>query len=91
VTAQQSRTPAETYEYYLGPSLFEPWARVLVERASPRPGERVVDLACGTGIVTRKVAPLVGDSGARPPRESPRRTLLHCTNFGTGLARQGFA
>jgi ubiquinone/menaquinone biosynthesis C-methylase UbiE len=64
VTAQQSRTPAETYEYYLGPSLFEPWARVLVERASPRPGERVVDLACGTGIVTRMVAPLVGDSGS---------------------------
>src|SRR5690606_9535063 len=31
--------------------------------AAPKPGERVLDLACGTGIIARQVAPLVGGEG----------------------------
>lgn len=42
------------------PSLFAPWASYLIERAKPQLGERVLDVACGTGIVARKIAPLVG-------------------------------
>jgi len=45
------------------PTLFGPWATQLIERANPRPGERVLDVACGTGVVARKVAPLVGPTG----------------------------
>jgi ubiquinone/menaquinone biosynthesis C-methylase UbiE len=45
------------------PSLFAPWATYLVQRANPQMGERVLDIACGTGIVARKVAPLVGSRG----------------------------
>ena len=55
--------PAERYEEFFGPALFGPWASELVDRAAPRPGERVLDLACGTGIVTRKVASAVGPRG----------------------------
>lgn len=55
--------PAEMYELFFGPALFTPWASVLVDRAAPHPGERVLDLACGTGIVTRQVAPAVGPHG----------------------------
>lgn len=36
---------------------------MLVEAADPRPGDRVLDLACATGIVARAVAPRVGDGG----------------------------
>jgi SAM-dependent methyltransferase len=61
---QQPSSPARTYEEFFGPSIFTPWSRVLLERAAPRPGERVLDLACGTGIVTRQVAPMVGPSGS---------------------------
>lgn len=56
--------PAETYESFMVPALFGPWASHLIGRANPRPGERVLDIACGTGVVARKVAPLVGLSGA---------------------------
>ena len=55
--------PAESYESYMVPVLFGPWARRLVGLASPRPGEHALDLACGTGAVARQVAPLVGSNG----------------------------
>jgi ubiquinone/menaquinone biosynthesis C-methylase UbiE len=52
--------PAEGYESYMVPALFAPWASRLVQLASPRRGERVLDLACGTGVVARQLAPRVG-------------------------------
>jgi ubiquinone/menaquinone biosynthesis C-methylase UbiE len=44
---------AETYERALVPSLFGPWAQDLLDRVRLAPGDRVLDLACGTGIVAR--------------------------------------
>jgi SAM-dependent methyltransferase len=63
MAAQNAPTPAQMYEEYLGPAIFLPWSRLLLEHARPRPGERVLDLACGTGIVARQVAPLVAPQG----------------------------
>jgi ubiquinone/menaquinone biosynthesis C-methylase UbiE len=63
VSHQHSLNPAETYEHYLGPTIADPWTRVLLEYAAPQPGERVLDVACGTGSVARHVAPLVGAAG----------------------------
>jgi ubiquinone/menaquinone biosynthesis C-methylase UbiE len=54
---------AETYEQYFVPAMFVPWANILLRHASPQPGERVLDVACGTGIVARLAAPLVGSNG----------------------------
>jgi ubiquinone/menaquinone biosynthesis C-methylase UbiE len=56
-------TPAEMYEAFYGPAIFEPCTRILVEHAAPRVGEAALDLACGTGQVARRVAPLVGEQG----------------------------
>jgi ubiquinone/menaquinone biosynthesis C-methylase UbiE len=55
--------PAETYESYMVPALFAPWASRLIESAKPKPGERVLDVACGTGVVARRVASIVGSEG----------------------------
>ncbi|MQB01721.1 MAG: methyltransferase domain-containing protein, partial [Actinobacteria bacterium] len=55
--------PAEAYERFIVQNVFVPWTTDLIERARPQTGERVLDLACGTGIVTRSVAPLVGSEG----------------------------
>jgi ubiquinone/menaquinone biosynthesis C-methylase UbiE len=55
--------PAETYESYMTPALFAPWAMRLVQSANPQPGERVLDVACGTGIVARRVAVHVESKG----------------------------
>ena len=43
------------YDRYLGPVLFEPYAADLVARLPKRDGLRVLELACGTGIVTRRL------------------------------------
>jgi ubiquinone/menaquinone biosynthesis C-methylase UbiE len=40
------------------------WAPILVELAQPSSGERIVDVACGTGIVARIAAKRVGPTGA---------------------------
>ena len=56
--------PAEGYEGYMVPTLFGPWATNLIQAADPRPGERVLDMGCGTGIVARQVASRLGARGA---------------------------
>src|SRR5215469_11813202 len=53
----------ENYERYLVPSIFGPWASDLVALAALQPGEHVVDIACGTGIVARTAARGVGSGG----------------------------
>jgi ubiquinone/menaquinone biosynthesis C-methylase UbiE len=56
-------TPAEVYERYLVPAIFVPWSDLLLDTAAPRPGERVLDVACGTGIVARRAAQRVWPGG----------------------------
>ena len=53
----------EVYERELVPGVFAPWARILTDLARPKLGERVVDIACGTGIVARLAAVKVGPTG----------------------------
>lgn len=55
---------AENYERHFVPSIGEPFARRLLASAQPAPGERVLDVACGTGVATRLAADAVGPEGA---------------------------
>lgn len=45
----------EHYDRYLGPALFEPYAADLVTRVKVTTGGSVLELACGTGILTRRL------------------------------------
>src|SRR5215211_897486 len=60
---QLQKSSAEAYERYLVPLLFAPGAEYLIELASLGPEERLLDVACGTGIVARRAARRVGADG----------------------------
>ena len=47
-------TPA-LYDRYMGPLLFEPYAKLLAERCALLKPSRILETAAGTGIVTRAV------------------------------------
>jgi ubiquinone/menaquinone biosynthesis C-methylase UbiE len=60
---QVSGDAAELYERHAVRYIMGPWAPELVELAALRRGERVLDLACGTGLIARLAAPKVGSTG----------------------------
>jgi ubiquinone/menaquinone biosynthesis C-methylase UbiE len=55
-TFQISLEQAKAYEELFVPALFAQWAPHLADVAEVRPGQRVLDVACGTGVVARAVA-----------------------------------
>ena len=66
---------AEAYEHHLVPPIFGPWAALAVDLAAPKPGEAVLDAACGTGIGVRLAAPRVLAAG-RGPRQSRKNKAV---------------
>jgi len=71
----------ENYHWGLGPFLFEPFARELVSRVELYEPARILEVACGTGIVTRRLraalpaAELVATDLNEPMLTLAKRTL----------------
>jgi ubiquinone/menaquinone biosynthesis C-methylase UbiE len=55
--------PPANYERFFVPAIGAPLAIDLIHLAALRPGERVLDVACGTGVVARLASQQVGASG----------------------------
>ncbi|MCO5108730.1 MAG: class I SAM-dependent methyltransferase [Burkholderiaceae bacterium] len=53
----------ETYERCLVGPLFRPWAETILDDVDLAPGDRVLDVACGTGIVARLARERLGEAG----------------------------
>ena len=54
---------AQAYEALHVPALFEQWAGRVLDAVQIEPGERVLDVACGTGVLAREAAARVGAPG----------------------------
>jgi SAM-dependent methyltransferase len=54
---------ATTYERLFVPAEFQEWADRMVAAAGIRSSERVLDVACGTGVLARAVSARVGQQG----------------------------
>lgn len=54
---------AEIYEAKFVPAIFAQWASPLLDAAGVAPGQTVLDVACGTGILARAAADRVGPTG----------------------------
>jgi SAM-dependent methyltransferase len=60
---QMTGSGPEAYERHLVPAIFAPWATLLLGPARLQPAERVLDAACGTGVVARAATSRVGATG----------------------------
>lgn len=61
--AMDQATFPEMYERWLAAPLFRPWAEMTLEDLALSPGDRVLDIACGTGVVARTARERLGDAG----------------------------
>ncbi len=60
-TGQVSDEAARVYDEFYVPALFEEWCAVLVEATQLKKGHRVIDVACGSGILAKTVLEQLGD------------------------------
>ncbi len=62
-TFQVSADQAEAYEARFVPALFRQWVEPVLQAATVGPGDRMLDVACGTGVVARTAAERVAPDG----------------------------
>jgi SAM-dependent methyltransferase len=60
---RELETTAAAYEERLVPAIMAEWVPRLLDAAAVGPGDRVLDVACGTGVVARTAAASVGPGG----------------------------
>ena len=63
-TFQITPEQAAAYEELFVPALFAQWAPMMTDLAKIREDQRILDVACGTGVAARAAADLVGGSGS---------------------------
>jgi SAM-dependent methyltransferase len=59
----QARSPAEVYDEMFVPALFQQWGPIIADAARIGPGESVLDVACGTGVLACAALDRVGPQG----------------------------
>ncbi|MDH3645150.1 MAG: class I SAM-dependent methyltransferase [Gammaproteobacteria bacterium] len=89
---QEEIAAATAYEDLHVPAIFRQWAPRVLEAAQLQTGQRVLDVACGTGVLAREAAVLLGDEGsvtgldASPGMLAVASKLAPAVNWKQGLA-----
>jgi len=87
-----ARSPADVYEQQFVPALFRQWGPRLCEAAQVVPGQRVLDVACGTGALTTTVAERVAPGGAAIGLDANPQMLAVARRIHAGIEwREGRA
>ena len=60
---QPAESPAEIYQQHMVPAIFVPWVPIVLDLASPQLDDRMLDVACGTGVIAREAVSQVGPGG----------------------------
>lgn len=63
-TGQVAASAAEVYEKFFVPALFIDWPPRVLAAAEVQTGDRVLDVACGTGILAREAERVVSSTGS---------------------------
>jgi ubiquinone/menaquinone biosynthesis C-methylase UbiE len=71
------------YDRYLGPLLFHQYADDLVARVTVKPGMRVLETACGTGIVTERLARRLAGQGTLVATDLNDPMIAYARSKGT--------
>ena len=70
---QVSTEAAEVYERFFVPALFGQFAPLVAEAAGAEPGQKSLDVACGTGVLAREMhRRRAGEAPARPASTATR-------------------
>lgn len=92
VPLQAQVDAATAYEEVFVPALFREWAPRVVAASQLRPGQRVLDVACGTGVLAREAASRVGPTGSVAGLDVNPGMLAVAARHAPGLEwRQGTA
>jgi SAM-dependent methyltransferase len=70
---------ASIYQEHIVPALMDEWAPRVAAAADIGAGQRVLDVACGTGVLTRAVAARAGAQGVTGLDLSPRMLAVAAT------------
>jgi len=62
-TGQVSEDAAKIYEEVYLPAMFQEWCPLVIEAANIQKGDRVIDVACGTGALAITVSDHIGTEG----------------------------
>lgn len=63
-TLDEGHKPAEIYDAHFVPALFAQWGAVVAAEAQVHEGDRVLDVACGTGALALAVDEITGPAGS---------------------------
>ena len=76
LTLDELKNTAKNYEQLMVPALFVSWAERILDEAGIEPGDRILDAACGTGILARTAIKRKGSNGMSVTGLDPNPGML---------------